>query len=106
MSDPDEPSARAKQREGSNTSTFSILVGNPLFEAAVEAIGFDAVVTRLMLSSVLKTLGLAPDELTPDDLGILLPEIDRRLRQLAPDENVEAASKRLQHVLLSWDERA
>src|SRR5207247_2892526 len=73
--------------------------GNPLFEKAVAAIGLDDNTTRWLTVSVLKTIGATPDKLTPDDLGNLLPEIDRRLRKLVPDEQADAAMKPLSRVL-------
>jgi hypothetical protein len=79
------------------TLAIGVLEGNRLFERAVDVIGLD--VGKTLLQSVVKTLGIAPAALTPDDLGHLLPEIDRRLRQLVPDAQADAALKRLYRVL-------
>ena len=79
------------------TLAIGVLEGNKLFEKAVAAINLDA--GKTLLQSVVKTLGIAPAALTPDDLGHLLPEIDRRLRQLVPDAQADAALKRLYRVL-------
>ena len=67
--------------------------GNALFEKAVAAIGLDEGTTRWLLASVLNTVGSTPARLTPDELGVLLPEIDRRLRKLVRDAQVNQALK-------------
>jgi hypothetical protein len=85
-----------KERE---TQAIGVQKGNPLFEKAVAAIGFDDGTTRLLLVSVLRTLGAEPASLTGDDLGHVLPEIDRRLRQLVPEAQADAALKRIYRVL-------
>ena len=86
---------------GKNLPTVPIntVYGNALFERAIAALGLDEATTRWMLVSVLNTLGATPEALTPDELGNLLPEIDRRLRKLVPDAQADAAVKRLYNVL-------
>jgi hypothetical protein len=83
------------------TVPVSSVEGNALFEKAVQAIGLDVNTTRWLLVSVLKTLAVSPDRLTPDELGNLLPEIDRRLRKLVPDEQADGAMKRLYRLLFA-----
>jgi hypothetical protein len=77
------------------------VTGNPLFEKAVTAVGLDDNTTRWLFVSVLKTLAVTPEKLTPDDLGNLLPEIDRRLRKLVQDDQTDAAMKRLYRLLFA-----
>jgi hypothetical protein len=81
------------------TVPISTARGNELFEKSVAAVGFDEGTVRWLLVSVLNTIGCAPAELGPEDLGNLLPEVDRRLRQLAQDAQVDAAMTRLRRVL-------
>jgi hypothetical protein len=73
--------------------------GNALFEKAVTAIGMDDATTRWLLVSVMSTIACPPDALTPDDLGNLLPEVDRRLRLLMKEAQADEAMKRLYRVL-------
>ncbi|SRR5277367_1592747 len=80
--------------------------GNPLFERTVKAIALDDNTTRWFLVSVMKTLAATPDKLTSDDLGHLLPEIDRRLRKLVTDAQADAVMKRLYRVLFEQAEQA
>lgn len=49
--------------------------------------------------SVLNTIGTRPQDLTPEDLGNLLPEVDRRLRKLVQEAQADAAMKRLYRVI-------
>jgi len=57
-----------------------------------------------MLVSVLNTIGSAAARLTPDELGNLLPEVDRRLRKLVPDAQADVAMRRLYRVLMEHAE--
>lgn len=86
------------------TVPLSTAQGNPLFEKAVAAIGMDDATTRWLAVSTLNTLGVAPPELTPEELGNLLPEFDRRLRKLLPEDQADAAVKRLYRVLFEQAE--
>ncbi|HEY2744285.1 MAG TPA: hypothetical protein VGL86_06670 [Polyangia bacterium] len=81
------------------TRTIDAIKGNALFEKAVSAIALDDATTRWTLVSVLNTIGVKPENLTPEELGNLLPEVDRRLRKLVQDLQADAAMKRLYRVL-------
>jgi len=98
MSDPD----------GKKMATVPIgsVTGNPLFEKAVAAIGLDDTTTRWLFVSVLNAIGATPAQLTPEELGNLLPEVDRRLRKLVPDKQADKAMKRLYRVLFAQAESA
>jgi hypothetical protein len=85
--------------KGLATVPTSSTTGNPLFEKAVIAIGLDINTTRWLFVSVLNTIGARAEKLTPDELGLLLPEIDRRLRKLVPDDQADAAMKRLYRLM-------
>ena len=89
------------RRKDMATVPTSAVAGNPLFERAIEAIGLDDGTTRWLFVSVLKTLGITPEAMSPDDLGNLLPEIDRRLRKLVQEEQADAAMKRLYRLLFT-----
>jgi hypothetical protein len=95
-------------RGGKNVSTVPLCTigGNGLFEKAITVIGVDEGTARWLFVSVLNTIGARPAELTPDELGNLLPEVDRRLRQLVQEAQADAAMKRLFHLLLEHREPA
>jgi hypothetical protein len=78
--------------------------GNELFEKAVAAIALDELTTRWLLVSVLRTIGARPQTLTPDELGVLLPEVDRRLRQLTQPEQADRGMACLRRALMGWQE--
>jgi len=80
--------------------------GNALFEKAVTAIGLDESSTRWLAVSALNTIGTTPVTLTAEELGNLLPEFDRRLRKLLPEEQGTAAVRRLYRVLFEQAESA
>ena|SRR5438132_6679536 len=86
------------------TVPISTVKGNALFENAVAAVGLDDGTTRWLFVSVLNAIGAAPGKLTPEDLGNLLPEVDRRLRKLVQDAQADAAMKRLYRVLFELAE--
>jgi hypothetical protein len=84
-----------------STRTLDAIKGNDLFEKSVRAIGLDDATTRWTCVSVLNTIGTTPENLTPEELGNLLPEFDRRLRKLVPDVQADSAMKRLYRVLFA-----
>jgi hypothetical protein len=88
---------------GNATVPIGAVKGNELFDKAVAAIGLDDVTTRWLFVSALNTIGASPAKLTPEELGNLLPEIDRRLRKLVPDPQADKALKRLYRVLFDLE---
>jgi len=90
--------------EGKATVPIAAARGNALFEKAVAAIGLEDATTRWLCFSVLKTIGTSPMELTPEELGNVLPEVDRRLRKLVQEPQADAAMKRLYRVLFDQAE--
>ena len=86
------------------TVPIDAVQGNPLFEKAVTAIGLEDATTRWLCVSVLNTIGATPQKLTADELGNLLPEVDRRLRKLVREPQADAAMKRLYRVLFEQAE--
>jgi hypothetical protein len=91
-------------RRHQDTVPISQARGNALFEKAVAAIGFDEGTMRWLFVSVLNTVGTEPEKVTPDELGHLLPEVDRRLRKLVTDAQADGAIKRLYRVLFELAE--
>lgn len=88
------------------TVSLGVAKGNALFDQVVTAIGVDDGTTRWLLVAVLNTIGSQPAHLTPDELGNVLPELDRRLRKLVPDAQADAAMKRVYQVLFAHAESA
>ncbi len=89
------------ESQGKNHPTVAITTarGNKLFEKAVAAAELDDAAMRMLMVSALNTIGATPKELTPDELGNLLPEIDRRLRKLVQQTQADQAMARLYRVL-------
>ena len=86
------------------TIPIRLAQGNALFEKTIAALGLDEGTMRWMLVSVLNTIGTSPQKLSPDELGTLLPEIDRRLRKLVPDAQADPAMRRVYNLLFEHAE--
>jgi hypothetical protein len=78
--------------------------GNRLFHRAVVAIGLNEHLSKRLLGEVFAAIGSSPSEASADELGLLLPEIERRLRLLVPHETAAPALARLRRMLLCWEE--
>src|SRR5258708_3755813 len=99
--------AMGRERHGTTKATRAVssyVGGNTLFDRAVFAIGLDGALTRQLLSVVIAQVGSSPKDVTPDELGALLPEIESRLRLLAPADQARKATARLREMLLKWAE--
>jgi len=83
---------------------FDVANGNRLFERAVAAIAVHATLGRRLLGGVLATVGSSPQAATAAELGMLLPEIERRLLLLVPHEKAAPALAHLRRTLLAWED--
>ena len=99
---------RDRQKSAKQTkktiAVTSYVGGNTLFDRAVFAVGLDGALTRQLLAGVIATVGSTPKNVTPDELGALLPEIESRLRLLAPADQAKKSTARLRDMLLKWAE--
>jgi hypothetical protein len=93
---------RRKMPDPPTTVRLDMARGNELFERSIAAVGLEETTSRWLMASVLKSIAVSPLELTPEDLGILLPEADRRLRQLVQPEQADQAMSRLYKMLMAW----
>lgn len=82
---------------------FAAIGGNLLFERTVAALGFDELLMRRVVADALAKLGVSPLKATPQEMGYLLPEIERKLLLLAPQERAAPGLARLRRLLLCWD---
>lgn len=80
------------------------VLGNSLFDRAVFAIGIDGKVTRQLIVEILATVGSDARKITIQELGVLLPEVDRRLRLLLPPAAAGRSIARLRKLVLEWEE--
>ena len=90
------------QNKDRETVPISGVNGNALFEKAVAAVGLDETAMRWLFVSVLNTIGTTPAHLTPEELGNLLPEVDRRLRKLVQEEWPNGGSPLLPDRMGEW----
>lgn len=87
------------------TVTLTRVGGNILFERAIAALGLDPTLMSRMLGEVLLRSGTTPMRASPDDMGLLLPEIERRMLLIAPHERVAPSLARLRRLILTWEIR-
>jgi hypothetical protein len=88
------------------TLTWMQVKGNLLFERAVTALGLDRSLMSRVVEEVLRGSGSAPSRATPDDLGFVLPEIERKLLLIAPYERAAPGLARLRRLIITWDIRS
>ena len=62
-----------------------------LFDAVVKASGLVALIAPFTVSRLLVGAGLSPQELTREDLGTALPELEKGLSVYLSDEELTAA---------------
>lgn len=79
-----------------------LISGNDLFTRAADVLSPDGGAT-MMLASTIKAIGSTPTTVTLDELGAMLPEIERRMLQMFPPEDTRRAMSRLRGLIVSWD---
>jgi hypothetical protein len=92
-------------RHDDDTKPFELHgLGNELYHRAMFAIGMHGYAVTTVLKDSLRIIGATPGSLSIDDLGVMLPEIERRLRLLAPPDEVAGAMQRLRRLMFEWFE--
>jgi hypothetical protein len=94
----------APMSRATTTPIAAFASGNPLFETAVRALRLNEAFTRRILGQVFASVGTPPDHASADELGLLLPEIERRMLLALPFETAAPAMARLRRMLLSWED--
>jgi hypothetical protein len=94
---------RRDERERQTLPIEKLVQGNDLFHRAVDAIGMPGAATMVLLGDVLKAVGSSPDRVAIEDLGTLLPELERRLLLFAPHDVVRPAMARLRQLIVTWE---
>jgi hypothetical protein len=94
-----------RPREDESTVPFKTQsAGNDLYHRALFAIGKHSSAVATILESTMRAIGASPATLSLDELGAMLPEIERRLRLLAPPDEAGASMGRLRRLMFAWDE--
>ena len=95
----------SRRRDEDSTVPFKTQsAGNDLYHRAMFAIGKHSTAVAAILESTMRAIGVSPATLTLDDLGAMLPEIERRLRLLAPPEEAGASMGRLRRLMFEYEE--
>jgi hypothetical protein len=97
--------AMSDERSRKNTAVaMDRYHGSPVFEKAAFTIGLDDFVSRRLLWESAAAALTDPWKLTIDDLGLLLPEVERRLRLLVPGDEASEAFARVRSFVINWEE--
>lgn len=92
---------RASRRRDDETVPFKkSIAGNELFDRVVH--DTEPSLAPILIDT-LKLVGSAPEEMTHEQLGDLLPEIERRLRLVTDPEVVRNTLARTRKILLGWE---
>jgi hypothetical protein len=78
--------------------------GSKVFENAAFTIGLDETLSRRLLWEAAQASLVDSWKMTIDELGLLLPEVERRLRLLVPPDEASASFARLRSFVLNFEE--
>jgi hypothetical protein len=93
--------ARRRRMDEDTVPFKKSIAGNDLFDRAVE--GEDPTLAAV-LAETLALVGTDPEQLNADQLGHVLPEVERRLRLLMQGDQARAVIMRMRRVVLGWEE--
>jgi hypothetical protein len=94
---------RLSKRSDDDTAPFTIqAIGSEVYHRAMFAIGLSGGAITAVLMDTMRAIGATPGSLTIDELGAMLPEIERRLRMLCPPDDAGARMARLRRLVLEW----
>ncbi len=88
-------------RSDDQTARISTLFGNPVFEKAVAAMDLDPNLSRSVLDGALKAVGNHRNSVTVEDLGFLLPELDKRFRTALHEDAARQAIAGIRRLVLT-----
>jgi hypothetical protein len=92
-------SLRRRRKDEQTVPFKKSISGNDLFDRAVE--GEDPTLASVLIDT-LSLVGAKPESVTPNQLGEVLPEVERRLRLLMEEDHALNVIARLRQLLLGW----
>ncbi|MBT8493441.1 MAG: hypothetical protein KJO07_10325 [Deltaproteobacteria bacterium] len=75
-----------------------------VYEQAVTMMGLEDAVARLLLSNTLEAFAMDKKELSIEELGNLLPELETRFGKFLSQEETQVAMGRLRNLIFDWAE--
>jgi hypothetical protein len=57
-----------------------------------------------VVAETLSLVGASPEHLSADQLGTVLPEVERRLRLLMQGDQARSVIMRLRRIVLGWED--
>lgn len=77
--------------------------GNEVYERAVKAMQLNEALSRTLLHGALLSLGMTNTEVTLDELGVLLPQLETQFRKALSPQEARDVTRRLTGLLLTWE---
>jgi hypothetical protein len=79
-------------------------VGSKVFDRAALAVGMNEYLSRKLIWEAARASLVDARHMSVADLGMMLPEIDRLLRLVAPEDLAARSLARVRNVILDWHE--
>jgi hypothetical protein len=93
----------ALEDDGSATIPFDkAVIGNELFERVLDSVLLDHVFSLVLLET-LGIIGSSPATMSMEELTAMLPEIERRLRQIVQPERARRTLARVRTMILDYE---
>ena len=80
-----------------------INIGSLVFESAVVVMGLPEQLSRSLLREVLNTVSISEEKLKIEILGLVLPQVERRLRIYLSSSETSEVMLRLEKLVLEWE---
>lgn len=77
--------------------------GSLVFESAVVVMGLPEQLSRSLLREVLHTVSIAEEKLKIEVLGLVMPQVERRLRIYLSSSQTSEVMLRLEKLVLEWE---
>lgn len=76
--------------------------GSLVFESAVVVMGLPEQLSRSLLREVLHTVSISEEKLRIEVLGLVMPQVERRLRIYLSSQETSEIMLRLEKLVLEW----
>lgn len=77
--------------------------GSLVFESAVVVMGLPEQLSRSLLREVLHTVSISEEKLRIEVFGLVMPQVERRLRIYLSAQETSEIMLRLEKLVLEWD---
>ena len=85
------------------TLNGKIDIGSLVFESAIAVMGLPEQLSRSLLREVLNTVSIPEEKLQIEVLGLVMPQVERRLRIYLSSTETAEVMLRLEKLVLEWE---